>query len=265
MISIQPATSSHVAQFAAIIDGSWTEDTNTVMKAVVRGDKWLSAAMAGWWESLLENPRAQVVVAVDDETDKVVGWCGWGFRGFEDEEREGLKAWDEVDKAVKLPSRREAVTSTSGKEMPPVPSMTEAELAAGKSRIDAMETMTSADMEAWEERLMPPGCKALYILSITITESAQGLGVGSALAQWGMRRADRAGTWAWMHASEAARFLFEKQKWDVAGELDVDLDEWDPRPEGQRVGKWGRYVFRYFRWPTVEEREGRREKPVVDI
>lgn len=52
----------------------------------------------------------------------------------------------------------------------------------------------------------------------------------------------------WVHSSEHAWKFYEKNGFDVVGELDIHLDERAPRlPDGELGKAWGHYVCRYMK------------------
>jgi len=122
--------------------------------------------------------------------------------------------------------------------------------------IARLEALTDADMDDFMSSIMPAGTRCLYIMSIVVSPTHQGRGVGTALIQHGTRRADREGVFAWVHASEAGAGMFERQGFEEVRRLRVDLDKYcggrgveevkGLERKGEEGTGWGEYVFRYM-------------------
>ena len=120
-------------------------------------------------------------------------------------------------------------------------------------KITRLHKLEDEDMQRWQDTFMPPGSntQCMIILGLSVDPKHQRKGVGSALLKWGADRADELGVFTWVHSSEMAWKAYEKAGFEVQGTLDLDLDEWAPRPppveeEGEGA-KWGRYVCRYMK------------------
>lgn len=113
--------------------------------------------------------------------------------------------------------------------------------------IKRLESMTSADLKHWMDKLMPEGTKCMFVVSLCVAPKWQSQGVGSALLRWGTERADAAGVFIWVHSSAGAWPMYAKHGFETVGTLDVDLDEYAPAPAPDQEGKWGHYEFRYMK------------------
>jgi len=62
--------------------------------------------------------------------------------------------------------------------------------------------------------------------------------------------ADSFGLSIWVHSSESAWTTYAKHDFEIVGTLDVNLDDWAPKPPPKEDGPgaiWGHYTFRYMK------------------
>ncbi|KAE9362624.1 hypothetical protein N431DRAFT_551128 [Stipitochalara longipes BDJ] len=173
------------------------------------------------WLSL---PSCHVVKAVSLESNEIMGCVCWGTRGY-----------------VPRPPRPERTqgrfTEGSGEE-------------GTKTKIQQLEDLSDGHFVQFMTDIMPEGTKCWFISSLNVAPKFQGMGVGRALMEWGFRRADEDGVFAWVHSSEMAWRAYRACGFEVVRELRLILDDY---AEGEAVGKgpeeggkWGIYVFRYM-------------------
>jgi GNAT superfamily N-acetyltransferase len=105
-------------------------------------------------------------------------------------------------------------------------------------------------MKAWMQKLMPEGTRCMFVASFHVDPKYQRRGIGSALLKWGTDVADERGIFIWVHSSEAGVKAYEKAGFEPIGSLDIDLDEYAPRPPPEEVGGdiWGHYVLTYLKY-----------------
>ena len=249
--SIQPVTESDIPNLAKIAGNAFQTDRHTQMKGLGKKpynhEEGMRGALAHW---LTRTRKCAVVKAVDDNTGENLGWVCWAFYGYEQKGTFSVVKNTDVDDGSANQSE-----SVGRRAEPSLHTETE-DKSSGQDSIARLEAMTDADMEQWQEKLMPEGSKCMIICSIVVDPTYHSRGVGSALIQWGTARADDDGVYCWVHASEAGHKAFAKQGFKEVGRLEVNLDDFAPAPcaEEGRDGQWGRYIFRYMkRVPQSQE------------
>jgi GNAT superfamily N-acetyltransferase len=241
-ITIQPATYNDIDGMARVSDHAFEVDRHTQMKELGKVPYSQYEVMCQCLPMWLSSERCVVLKALDNSTGDIVGWVGWGFRGFEksDVPRVDPGKPKEVEKSTSSPENVKKEESEK----------TEENSKTGEKDIIArLEAMTDADMARWMENQMPPGTKCMYLVSLSVSPDFQSRGVGSALLKWGTDIADKAGVFMWVHSSEMAWKTYEKHGFEVVETLDINLDDWAPAPppnEGKGA-VWGHYVFRYMK------------------
>lgn len=255
--SLQPATAADVPALADISGLSFESDRHTMLKAAHPTRPYDHAAgMVGAFEYWLGLPARSIELtkAVDDSTGQILGFVCWGLRLDEPPEPQPPQQQQPPPQeespsgaVVTKPSNVVAAADdhVTASDAPPPP----------PDALARLEEVTSAHLGAYQRRVMPPGARAMYIVSIAVRPDAQGRGVGSALVRRGTDRADAAGVLCWVHASEGGAGAFGACGFEVDETLTVDLDEW-ARPLGiappPGEGEWGLYTFRYMdRRPRV--------------
>jgi predicted N-acetyltransferase YhbS len=242
-VSLHPASPADIPHLAAISSQAFKSDTHTQLKESIKGTDH-AAEMAPVLESWMSTSsrRCSVIKAVNGE-GAIVGWVSWGFRGvdgppFEVTEEGGRVVGGVGDEAEVASKRNEGGTPEQ------------------KAKIAELEEITTASMVHWQAKLMPGGCKCMYIIAVSVLPSYQGMGVGRALIRWGTRLADEKGVICWVHSSDRGWRVFEKEGFGEVGRLSVELDEYaggvrsDGSEGGGGNGKWGRYVWRYMVRPA---------------
>ena len=189
----------------------------------------------------MSSEKCVVLKAVDEATGTTVGWSCWGFRGFEATEIPRLDPEQPKENDISKPFFKDETAAKSEEEQ---------EENDKDDIVKRLEAMTDADMKHWMETLMPPGTKCMFVVSLSVAPKFQARGVGSALLKWGTDTADKFGVFIWVHSSESAWTTYAKHGFEIVGILDVNLDEWAPKPPPKEEGPgaiWGHYVFRYMK------------------
>lgn len=235
--SLHPATSADIPALAEISGLSFEKDRHTQLKAAHPTQPYNHAAgMVGGFEYWLSLPKgkAELVKAVDNETGHIIGFVCWGSRL--DQPQQQQQPPQQTASSVKKP---EVVVGSD-------------HVKADAPDLDALaqlKELTSDHLARYMEKVMPPGTRAMYIISIAVRPDQHGHGVGSALVRHGTDRADAEGVFCWVHASEDGAGVFRKCGFEVDETLQIDLDHWagqmDIKPPGGDE-KWGTYTFRYM-------------------
>ncbi|KAI8799467.1 hypothetical protein BJ742DRAFT_134519 [Cladochytrium replicatum] len=243
---VVPAENSDVPDMARIWASSFETDRHTVMKNAGKKPYDMEAMGISVIPSWIASDEKIVVKAVESATGRTVGWCCWGFRGFKPANVELLSTEREKNAMDATASvGDDTMEEPQGDSLDPDP-------------IRRLEAMTDADMQRWMKKLMPPGTKCMYIVTLTVVKEFWSRSVGSALLRYGTDIADRVGVFCWVHSSDSAWKVYAKSGFEVVGELDVDLDAYAPGPppamDGSGESLWGHYVFRYMkRLPAVKQ------------
>ncbi|KAK9320028.1 hypothetical protein V1517DRAFT_330617 [Lipomyces orientalis] len=240
--SIYPATQADVPILAKISDDAFRADRHTRVKALNQTD-YLESMMCGVLTSWVQQPnRYSVIKATDDYTNEIIGWVCWATRRGDGQPPHTAPQPD-GDNGKTEQSPQDSIKGSSAESEVAVKERSE-------DPLQVLESITNADMARWQKIFMPtPTTKCMYIVAITVSPAHQSHGVGSALIQWGTKKADADGLFCWVHASEAGHTSFAKKGFEEVGKLTVDLDEYAPRPRNDGDGdpKWGLYTFRYMK------------------
>jgi ribosomal protein S18 acetylase RimI-like enzyme len=236
-INLVPVTYADIDALVQISADSFVEDSHTQVKSQGRKPFDMAASARSDLLRNLSIERCAYMKAVDQNTSEILGYCGWGFRVGDN----GLVPRSDPGKPPAEGSSEAAPETEKEKE-------DEGE----EDSITRLMVLEDTSMRQWMTYFMPDKhTRCMYILGLSVAPSAQGKGVGSALAKWGMDAADRLGLFTWVQSSEEAWRFYAKHGFEVAGMLDLDLDEWALRPpervEGGEEAKWGHYVLRYMK------------------
>ncbi|GAM83796.1 hypothetical protein ANO11243_017860 [Dothideomycetidae sp. 11243] len=237
-IELRTISEADIPDCARIAGLAFENDRHTQLKARSPTDPYNhEEGMRGGLRYWLGKPAGEhlTTLATDESTGETVGWVVWGLKG--------------LDKPA-TKSGETTTESTSEAAETATAIASEANNDNHKTARQKLEAYTSADMQTWMARLMPPGTRCMYICSIAVHPAWQHKGVGSALLKPGLARADEEGVFCWVHSSAAGADTFAKHGFVEVGKLDLDLDEWnlervDP-PEGEGE-KWGLYTFKYMK------------------
>ncbi|RFU31520.1 hypothetical protein B7463_g4840, partial [Scytalidium lignicola] len=225
---------------AQMSEDAFATDANTQLKYLGKPRGTFAKGMAEGIKSWHSRPnRCTVLKAIDTSSPdrEIIGWVCWGFS----------KGWDQGPAPIPtpVPAAAAAPNTTDNDALEQEEASQQLEKPV-KSKVEMLEELTGKDLEHMMEILMPPGTKCMYIGSIIVDPKHQGSGVGTKLIQWGTKKADEEGVFAWVHSSEAGAPRFEKQGFEEVGKLEVDLDQYadSPREDGSN---WGMYRFRYLK------------------
>lgn len=191
----------------------------------------------------LNHPRLVLIKAVDNETGDIMGYCNWGFRGFDADEMPIVEGRRPTPNTPIVPIKAEATNAAEEVDE-------SAKTAPEDDPVKRLEALTDSDMQAWMTEVMPEGTRCIFIVGLSVSPKHQGRGVGSALLRWGTTFCDAKGAFAWVHSSEPAWRVYEKAGFTTIRELDIDLDDYAPMPPPNEASgaKWGHYVFRYMKY-----------------
>jgi GNAT superfamily N-acetyltransferase len=181
------------------------------------------------------------------EHGEFLGSLGIEFVGFDAAE---VPRFDQALLGTSPTLPDEDSTPSAGKDEEKEPISEEKQRA--NEMIDKLEAMENTNWTKWSAVFSPPGSPTIVLTGLTVDPAHQGRGIGSALLAWGAGLADRAGTYMWVHSSEAGYRAYAKAGFKVEGTLDVDLDEW--APAGPVEGGLGCHYL--IRWMKRMPREG---------
>ncbi|KAJ6461327.1 hypothetical protein C8R45DRAFT_531867 [Mycena sanguinolenta] len=230
-LSIVPGVKEDVPRFSEISTAAFTNDSNTLIKAQADGLPMGTVEMSNdWWIPLFDLPeKCTIIKAVDDETGKILGMCGWGKWNFD-----GSK-----------PPLAEGEEDPRTEEYRPKP------LPAEHKPIDVLKKISGDNMNEWQIKLNPYGGKNMYIFGISVDPVEQGKGVGKALLKFGTDMCDEHQCYAWVHSSMAGYPVFLKAGFKEIGKLELNLDNYAKGVKWMKDGKeqdWGTYTFRYCKY-----------------
>jgi len=259
LFSLQAATLADVPVMAKITSDSFKLDRNTQVKAGGKAGYDLEEIFNSEGAKYIASPNCRVLKAIHKETGVLMGWCCWGFRGFEAGEVPPLPANDAKDQVYMITESEELhkdIPEVKWSDKQPGKERTKNPEESSTETIDdgpkRLEKLTRDDMARWMEVLMPEGAKCMFIVTLSVSPEWQSRGVASAFLKWGAEKADEAGVFCWVHSSDPAWTTYAKVGFEVIGTLDIDLDEYAVGPppskelEGSE-GKWGHYIFRYMK------------------
>lgn len=229
--TIEQVVPTDAPALAAIAGASMSTDQHTLLKAAHPTKPYHHAqGMLGafeYWGSLPEN-RVDFVKAVDNNNDgQILGFVCWACRLEVTQPSAEQRPKEDSSEASQL-------ESTTGPPLDP---------------LGRLEEFTSQHLSDYQSRIMPPGVRAMYIMTIAVDPEHQGRGVGAALIKHGTDRADSQGVICWVHASEAGVAPLRKCGFEVDETLEIDLDEPARKmgiqpPAGQ--DQWGKYTVTYM-------------------
>lgn len=212
--------------------------------------------MTGAFEYWLSQSAGslELTKAVDDVTGEILGFVCWGMRldkagpntDTKQTKPQDAASVEEANEASDASVEKSGIAISADKVTPQDPSL---------DPLEQLEEITSSHLAAFQERVMPKGTRALYVITITVHPKYQGRGVGQALIKQGTDRADAEGVFCWVHSSEAGVHAYQKCGFEEEDTLEIDLDDWAKQLEIEPPAgddKWGIYKFRYLiRQPKV--------------
>ncbi|KAJ7321119.1 acyl-CoA N-acyltransferase [Mycena albidolilacea] len=229
--SIVPAVKEDIPRFSEIFTAAFTTDSHTLVKAQADGLPMGTVEMSQeWWRDLFDLPeKAAIIKAVEDESGKTLGACGWGKWNF--------------DGSKPALAEGEADPRAEGSWTEPLP--------ADHKPIDVLKKIGSDSMNEWVMKLNQYGKKNMYIFGISVDPVEQGKGIGSALLKFGTDLCDEHQCYAWVHASMAGYPVFRKAGFKEIGKLELNLDDYADGVKWVKDGEeqdWGTYTFRYCKY-----------------
>lgn len=239
-VSVEPVVAADYPALAEISGASMETDKHTLLKAAHPTKPYDHAGgMSGafeYWASLPKN-KVEFVKAVDSGTGEVLGFVCWGLR-LEEAQPEAQHQLEEGQSESEVEKPSITVSETYTKTEDPA-----------LDPLAQLEELTSQHLADYQHKIMPPGARCMYVITIAVHPKHQGRGVGKALLKYGTDRADSEGVFCWVHASEAGAATFRQCGFKVDEILEIDLDEPASKmdikpPVGQ--AKWGTYNFTYM-------------------
>ncbi|KAJ6506797.1 acyl-CoA N-acyltransferase, partial [Mycena sanguinolenta] len=228
--NIVRATKEDIPRFTEISTAAFRTDSHTLLKAQADGLPMGEVVLTNdWWLDLIDLPDKHIIKAVDNESGKILGMCGWSEWNF-DGSKPALAEGEEDPRAEKFRPK-------------PLP--------ADHKPIDVLKKITSDSMYEWAWKLNPRGGKNMYIFGISVDPVEQKKGVGSALLKYGTDMCDEHQCYAWVHSSMAGYVAFKKAGFKEIGRLEVNLDDYADGVKWIKNGKeedWGTYIFRYCKY-----------------
>lgn len=225
-ISSKPFTLSedvgpeHYMTLAKIRHESFLSDVQTKLKEFDLPQQPISVEDIR--QKLAKPQSCSVIKAVSAETNEVMGWVCWGHRGY-----------------ILRPPRPEETTGRLTDQS-----------STSRTKIQHLEDLTDSHFAQFMTDIMPEGTKCWYIIELNVAPKYQGMGVGRALIEWGTRKAEKDGVFAWVHSSEMAWKAYRACGFEVVRELRLDLDDYvdgGALGHGPGVGgHWGIYTFKYM-------------------
>lgn len=238
-ITIQPLTLSDGPQIGLIGKAAFSNDRQTMLKSAISDYDHEKDAQEPLPYFLSVPQRMTCIKAVDEASGQMLGYAIWGFRGYTEEEiptphGRGAKAVPEPEQEQE---KEKATEEQNTKEE-----------SSEQDALSRLTTLTDADMRSWMAKLMPPGSKCIFVVTLSVDPAYSSSGVGTALMSWAMDRADEDSVFFWVHASEDSWRFYQKFGFETLGDLKVELDEFADgiqAPFGD--GRWGSYTFRYMK------------------
>ncbi|XWX00880.1 hypothetical protein V2A60_008903 [Cordyceps javanica] len=240
-IAISPLNYADIDACAGISRDSFAIDPHTIVKQLGRdGYDMHAMARRGYLANLARRDMV-FVKAVDADTGAVVGYGGWVFPHV----RPDLVPW--TGPADAKPQEEEEEEEGEKEEGPGPKRQPDA--------IDRLHALEDEDMRYFQRTLIPAGEPCMIVMGLAVAPAHQSRGVGGALLRHGNAVADRLGLPVWVHSSHQAVEAYRKGGFEPVRVLDVDLDEYAPRPPrddepvmGDRgSGAWGHYVIQYMK------------------
>lgn len=240
-VTIAPLNYADIDACASISRDSFAIDPHTVVKQLGRDGYDMYAMARRGYLGNLERQNMVFVKAVDVDTGVLVGYGGWVFPHVKRE----LVPWTEPADAKPEQAQEEDKTAQAP------------ETKREPDSIDRLHAMEDEDMQYFQHKLIPANEPCMIVMGLAVAPAHQSRGVGRALLQHGNAIADRLRLPIWVHSSHQAVEAYGKGGFEPVRVLDVDLDEYAPRPPrddepvmgdgAQGSGKWGHYIIKYMK------------------
>ncbi|KAG0346233.1 hypothetical protein BG004_002132 [Podila humilis] len=243
-----PATEHDIDAIAEISGDSFLDDTNTLLKAVWKGDNFHRHGFKEYLHDLIVHPKSNIIVAREglDGSGKVLGSIIWMKRGY-----------PEDGSAPSTPDMPTTTTTTASFPCPPAP----VQPPSPDSPLTVTELEKTSDnaMQHYVSLLMPTETVCRFICGLSVAPAHQGRGIGSALIKWGTDKADEEGVFCWVSSSMGAVPAYAKAGFKEVGKLQLTLDDYAQGRSRQVVGvsgeiveePWGDYVWRWMRRDVI--------------
>ncbi|KAI1370365.1 acyl-CoA N-acyltransferase [Hypoxylon crocopeplum] len=246
-VSIQPLDYADIPTCSSITAEAFSRDPHTTVKNLGQEPYDMYSISRDEFLRCLEKKTYVFCKAVDKETGEIVAHVGWAFRGLDP----SLVPWSGPRDAKLVEEQQEQGMSDGSKSQDKKDGREEKE----DDPIKRLHALEDADMEFWITKIVPADKPCIFLVGLIVSPLHQSRGVGSALIRHGNAIADNLGLDIWVHSSHQAYEAYKKSGFKTVKELDIDLDEYAPRPpeEGEEVmgekgsGKWGRYIIRYMK------------------
>ncbi|KAJ6779435.1 hypothetical protein PWT90_10267 [Aphanocladium album] len=241
-ITIKPLNYGDIDACANISRDSFAVDPHTIVKQLGRDGYDMHAMARRGYLANLERKNMIFVKAVDENTGAVVGYGGWVFPHVKQE----LVPW--IGPSDAKPPSEPKETDTGAKTEKPSEDRE-------PDSIDRLHAMEDEDMQYFQHKLIPANEPCMIIMGLAVAPAHQSKGVGRVLISHGNAIADSLGLPIWVHSSHQAVEAYGKGGFEPVRMLDIDLDEYAPRPpkDDEPVmgdkggGKWGHYVIKYMK------------------
>jgi ribosomal protein S18 acetylase RimI-like enzyme len=239
--SLSVACEGDIDSLARISGFAFEADKQTRLKMIGKSPESGFVMMVEPLKSWMRKNATHSVLKITDNVDgAIMGWACWASSGYELSNSPNMEG-NSIEK-----KEQAQAPSTAPKEVMEFDPYKEMDL------IKRLESITNNDMIRWQKRIMPEGSKCLVMCAITVLPKYQSHGVGSALIQWGTKKADIDNVLCWVHASEAGYHAFRRHGFEEIERLELHLNEFASSPLDVVDGtKWGEYVFRYMVRPAV--------------
>ncbi|KIJ38989.1 hypothetical protein M422DRAFT_116883, partial [Sphaerobolus stellatus SS14] len=178
--TIQAATLEDVPVMAKMWADAFKLDRNTQVKAQGGDGYDLEEIGNSEFKNYLASPKCRLIKAVNDTTGETMGWCCWGFRGFNEGEVPALPNPNNIERqqtsledVTEVQWKDEKARATDNvKDEEPV-SIVGEEISKGEPEelepAKRLAKLTNDDMARMMEILMPEGTKCMFIVSLTVS------------------------------------------------------------------------------------------------
>lgn len=250
---LRPLNYADVSTCARLTMLAFDLDPHTRVKQLGRDGYDLYPLFCNSLQKGIGSKKAVYVKAVDQDTGEIVGHAGWAFQRVD----EALVPWiapqDDPDTADIIVNDK-TVSKQDEDKMQANDTAKEKDQQKIPDSIDRLHELEDRDMQYWVENIIPADKPCMIINGLMVAPAHQSRGIGRALIQRGNEIADKLGISIWVHSSHQAYDAYRKCGFKTMRVLDVDLDEYAPRPPrddepvmgDKGCEKWGRYIIRYL-------------------
>lgn len=242
-IVLTEASAADLPAIAETARVAFLSDTHTQLKDLVNGGSWFTSSDAQQWlQSLLDNPRIDIIVARNQQIPPgqsptevypapIAGFSIWGKRNYDD-------------------TTNSAPAAPPGPR-PPAPMHPSLPVHRPLTVRD-LEFIANQSMTDWQGYFCPPSVRCRFVVSCSVRPEYQGRGIGGALLRWGIDKCDDEGVYCWVQSSMGALRAYEAVGFTEVGRLELNLDDFSEGHSIQDGKGWGIYVWPYMlRQPTI--------------